>query len=269
MGTVSMKRLLLFLQYALSGLLSTCLFCACTNGTAAELLRTYDDPFDDTPIAVSYAREYTVFLSWQEDEAADEYVLLRADDDGRYAFRELYRGTGVSFNDVLPCTQEQTRLLYRLDKTRGNRTFFGSKYACAVSSGTLQDLYECNDVSDRATELVTTCLATMPCSQFAYNGKAFYDEDWYYVSLKPLRSAYFTLTQTDSSPSGTNTDFVFMQEGGLRSVVANGVKFKVENTSLVTKNIRFKIMPDLTRVFSGAAGARVLAYRLEVGEETP
>ena len=264
-----MKRGLGFFQCVLTGLFSFCLFCSCTNGNAYDLLRDYDDPFDETPLAVSYVKEYTVYLSWHEDSVTDEYVLLRSFDDGKYAFKEIYRGLETSFTDNLSSTQEQVRLLYRLDKRRGNRVFNGSEYACAVSSGTLHDLYKENNVPSHATELITTCLSTMPCSQFAYNGKAFYDEDWYYVSLKPLRSAYFTLTQTDSTPSGTNTDFVFMQEGGLRSVLANGVKFKVENTSLVTKNIRFKIMPDLTRVFSGAAGARVLAYRLEVGEETP
>lgn len=264
-----MKRSLFFLQCVLTGLLICSLFFSCTNGNAYDLLRDYDDPFDETPLAVSYAKEYTVYLSWHEDSVADEYVLLRALDDGKYAFKEIYRGLGTSFTDRLSSTQDQARLLYRLDKRRGNRIFNGSEYACAVSSGTLNDLYEDNNMPSKATELVTTCLATMPCSIFAYNGNSFYDEDWYYVSLKPLRSAYFTLTQTDSTPSGTNSDFVFMQEGGLRSVVANGVKFKIENTSLVTKNIRFKIMPDLTQVFSGAAGARVLAYRLEVGEETP
>ena len=256
--------------YCMSAMLLFCLsLSSCPNGSAADFLRGYDDPFDDTPTATSYTREYTVFLSWKEDEAADEYILLRAPDDGKYAFCELYRGTFTSFSDTLHSAQDQERLLYRLDKRRGSRTFCGSEYACAVASGTLRDLHEDNDVSGRATEIVTACEATMPCSLFAYDGRAFYDEDWYSVSLKPLRTAYFTLTQTDSTPEGTETDFVFVQEGGIRMPIASGIKFKIENTSLETRRVRFKIMPDLTRVFSGAAGARVLAYRLEAGEETP
>lgn len=84
-----MRRVMSFALCSATVFLYCLLLSACPNGNASELLRSYDDPFDDTPVAVSYAKEYKVFLSWRKDSVADEYILLRADDDGKYSFMEI------------------------------------------------------------------------------------------------------------------------------------------------------------------------------------
>ena len=126
---------------------------SCTNGDISELLRSYDDPFDETPAIDCYSSPYTVRLSWQEDECADKFILLRASDHGLYSFTEIYRGTGTTYKDSFSGMESCDRYLYRLDKTRGSRTFTGSTYAYAVSSISGNDSHENNNEPTSATEL--------------------------------------------------------------------------------------------------------------------
>ena len=241
---------------------------SCTNGDFSELLRSYDDPFDETTAADCYTQSCTVKLSWSSDECADTFILMRAVDDGTENFRQIYSGTGTSYSDEFYLPDDQKRFIYRLDKTRGNRRFNGSECVCAVVSATLHDTHEPNNTIEKAIELERIINATMPCSQFNYKGKSFGDEDWYYIRLKPLCTASILFIQAGNNNSVPECDFMYMEQGGEIKPLWHNDKFTVSNTSLVSRNIYFKIMPDMTKLFSGSAGTAVPAYTLQVTEES-
>ena len=237
---------------------------SCTNGDISELLRSYDDPFDETPAIDCYSSPYTVRLSWQEDECADKFILLRAADNGLYTFTEIYRGLETTYEDNFSGMESCDRYLYRLDKTRGSRTFTGSTYAYAVSSISGNDSHENNNEPTSATELEISISATMPCSRFFWRGTVSYDVDWYYVYVPAQRTATILLEQTDSSTNtaSADTDFIWMEEGGTWEYVANSTPFKVINRDLKGRIIRFRISPNIGQIFPSTAGTRVLSYSL-------
>lgn len=239
---------------------------SCTNGDFSELLRSYDDPSDDTPNAACYREPCTVRLSWDGDECADRFFLMRAEDDGTENFVQIYSGKETSYTDRFYQTDDQKRYVYRLDKTRGNRRFKGSASTCAVVSMTLHDNHEPNDNIENAVELERIITATMPCSQFKYRGRSYGDEDWYYVRLNPLCTAMITFTQPELNIGVQNTDFLYMELGGSSRTISNGDKILLENTEFNSRNIYFKIVPNIAKKFSSSAGAEVLTYRLELSE---
>lgn len=243
------------------------LLCSCANGNISELLRSYDDPADDTPDATCYEREYTISLKWKSDPCADTFILMRADDDGAEHFEKVYSGTATKYEDTFSPLDDQRRVLYRLDKVRGKKRFCGSDCACAVVSATLHDLHEPNGTMEQAAELERIITATMPCSQFRYKSRAYGDEDWYFIRLKPLATADILFLQTGADTTSADTDFLYMQLGGTAEVLKHNQKFTVTNTDFVTKNIYFKVMPDIPRIFAGTAGASVPSYRMELCEE--
>ena len=240
---------------------------SCANGDISELLRSYDDPSDDTPAARCYEQAHTVSLTWRPDPCADTFILMRAEDDGAEVFEEVYSGGATKYTDTFPPTDDQRRVLYRLDKVRGTKLFKGSDCACAVVSATLHDLHEPDGTAEQAVELERIITATMPCSQFRYKGRAFGDEDWFYIRLKPLCRAYIEFVQLDIDSSVPDTCFLLTEQGGLPQDVANRSKIVVENSTLASRCIYFKICPDLNKLFSGVPGASVPAYRMELSEE--
>ena len=96
---------------------------SCSNFIASELFRTYDDPSDVTPNVDSFREEGVIYIDWQEDKAADSYVLLRAEDGRNLRYEEVYCGNGFSYVDR-DC-EVTKKYLYLLGKTRGQRLFLG------------------------------------------------------------------------------------------------------------------------------------------------
>ena len=248
-------------------LLFPLVFSSCSNGDVSELFRSYDDPYDETPAADCYSVPCVVKLSWGYDECADTYALLRAGDDGTETFTEIYSGTASSYADTFTANDDQRRVLYRLDKTRGNRRLEGSDCACAVVSARQNDLNEPNGSPGTATEMLRIITATMPCGQFIYRDRAVEDEDWYYIRLKPLCKAYVEFSQLDIDSSVAETCFLFAEQGGLPREVGNRTKIVIENTELHDRRVCFRIYPDMGKLFGGVPGSAVPAYRMELSEE--
>ena len=213
-----------------------------------------------------YTQACTIKLFWQSDECADKYILMRAEDDGAENFRQIYSGTETSFTDRFLITDDQKRFLYRLDKTRGSRKFNGLDCTCAVVSAILHDTHEPNDTVNNAIEFERIINATMPCSQFKYKGRAYGDEDWYYIRLNPLCKARILFNQTGLNAGVQNTDFLYMELGGASITITDGNKIAIENSELVSRNIYFKVFPNVAKKFSGSAGSEVMSYRLELSE---
>ena len=255
--------------------LACMLLAACPNQNFDAVMRTYSDPFDDTPTAESYLDMYAVRLGWQEDDAADEFILCRAPDDGGYGFEAVYRGTGTCYTDRFSESEEGERYIYRLDKRRGERVFTGSGYALAVSCMAVDDRYEENDTEDRATWLDVDIDAVMPCCRYVHGDTTAYDPDWYYVTLMPHRRAYVVLEQTgygsDTAVLSTDdeTDFIYMTEAGKWEPVRNKTAFVVDNPTHGLKDVKFKIYPDTAKVIPTSPGFAVLAYRLSLREVVP
>lgn len=247
-------------------LLFSCISCA--NGDVSELLRRYDDPTDDTPQADCYSQAYSLRLSWDSDECADRYILMRAEDDGAENFMPVYSGNDSSYTDIFSMPDDQKRYLYRLDKIRGNRRFKGSDCACTVISATLNDIHEPNNTLENAVELERTIDATMPCSQFNYKERCYGDEDWYFIRLKPLCTASILFCQAGKGNSSSDSDFLYMVQGSQIKPIYHNEKFTVTNPSYSTRNIYFKILPDISKIFAGTEGAAVPAYTMTVIEET-
>ena len=243
------------------------LYTSCTNGDFSELLRSYDDPSDDTPNAACYREPCTVRLSWNEDECADRFILMRAEDDGAENFVQVYSGKDTTFTDRFYQTDDQKRYVYRLDKTRGSKRFKGSVSTCAVVSMTLHDTHEPNDNIENAVELERIITATMPCSQFNYSGRCFSDEDWYYIRLKPQCIASILFCQSGKGSTVSDSDFMYMEYGGEIKSLQHNEKFTVTNSSFTTKNIYFKILPDIAKIFAGTQGAEVPSYTITLTEE--
>lgn len=242
-------------------------FLSCVNGNTDELLRSYDDPSDDTPRAELYTKELSVNIAWDPDSCADKFILMSAEDDGTMNFTEVYSGKANSYEDVFSADCDNKRFLYRLDKIRGKMRFNGTDCACAVASETLKDMYEPNDTADKAVELERVIKATMPCCLFDIGGRSFRDEDWYYVSLKPRSTVKILFEQSGQKIDLAETDFMFTQQGESAVVLKHNEKFCIRNDSFTAKNIYFKIMPNIQRIFAGNPGATVLEYTISVKEE--
>ena len=191
---------------------------------------------------------------------------MRAEDDGAENFVQVYSGKDTTFTDRFYQTDDQKRYVYRLDKTRGSKRFKGSVSACAVVSMTLHDTHEPNDNIENAVELERIITATMPCSQFKSNNKSYADTDWYFIRLQPMSTAMITFTQPGLNAGVQNTDFLYMELGGTPQTISSGDKILVENSEFNTKNVYFKITPNIAKKFSGSVGAEVLSYRLELSE---
>ena len=248
---------------------SAMLLCAfflggCRNALSDIVLRTTDDPFQDVARAECFKKVNTIYLSWKEDEGADEFVLMRSDDSATPVFSVVYRGTGTEYTDSFTSLMvTNDRFLYRLDKIRGSKLFYGKKYTYAVRSGRLlSDAYENNDTRETATYLEGDCIATMPCYKFR-DGTLLSDEDWYYVSVPPRRTAYVTLFEREISEKAVTHFRYLIDDSGVDGAISNRTGFSVKNTGYGTQHIRFKIYADIVLLWgSSASGSAPLSYEI-------
>ena len=163
-------------------------FFSCYNNAFNEILfRTADDPFDDVPATDSLTTEHTVYLSWKEDDAADNFYLMRSFDAISLDWICVYEGKSTSYTDTNLIDNE--KYIYRLDKTRGAKCFEGKKYGYGWSSGTIIDYCESNDVPEDAAFLEYDRICNLPCVGFVTDNKEILDEDWFYVTVPPMRQA--------------------------------------------------------------------------------
>ncbi|WP_297644906.1 hypothetical protein, partial [uncultured Treponema sp.] len=161
-------------------------FFSCYNNAFNEILfRTTDDPFDDVPATDSLTTEHTVYLSWKEDDAADSFYLMRSFDAISLDWTCIYEGKSTSYTDTGLIDNE--KYIYRLDKTRGSKCFEGEKYGYGWSSGTIRDCCESNDAPENAAFLEYDRICNLPCVGFVTDNKEILDEDWFYVTVPPMR----------------------------------------------------------------------------------
>ena len=247
-------------------------FGGCRNALSDILLRTTDDPFQDVALAESFKKTNTIYLSWKEDEGADEFVLMRSDDIATPIFSVVYRGTETAYTDSFTSMMvTNDRFLYRLDKIRGSELFYGKKYTYAVRSGSLlSDAYESNDTKETATYLEGDCIATMPCYKFTDETRLV-DEDWYYVRVPPCRTAFVSLVETSITPATEKlTHFRYLiDNSGIDAAIGNTTAFGIENTGYETRILRFKVYADMALVLLSkeySSGSAPLSYKISLSK---
>lgn len=256
-------RTLLFL------LASIFLASSCSQNEFDDLLfRTAEDPFCDTPEADSLSLEHTVYLSWKEDDAADNFYLMRSFDAISLDWICVYEGKSTSYTDTNLIDNE--KYIYRLDKTRGAKCFEGKKYGYGWSSGTIRDYCESNDVPEDAAFLEYDRICNLPCVGFVTDNKEILDEDWFYVTVPPMRQADIIVGQHNltNTTLGAETNLRIQLSGLESQSVRHQVAYQIQNSSYETKNFYFKVFPERTSLSSGNSFCTVIEYTVSLNQIT-
>lgn len=238
-------------------LLSELLFVLCilgcnTNVFQDELFRTTRDPIDEIPSIDSLSRERTISLSWNEDNGADLFRLMRAADNNNLIFKCVYEGTELNYIDNN--LKDNERYIYRLDKIRGEKIFRGKNYAFGYSSVCTEDDCEPNNSKTNATLLDYDLTCNLPCVSYITNNKSDIDCDWFYVIIPPYKNVEIIITQKGLQDNSLHPEtYLYLQvdKQTCEKVVQAGA-YILSNSGYESKKVFFKIYPETTKVFSSS-----------------
>lgn len=235
------------------------LFTSCHDNAFDEMLfRNTSDPFYDVPDADSLSREHTVHLSWEEDDAADSFCLMRSFDTVPLSWSCVYEGTATSYTDErLP---DKDLYVYRLDKIRGSKYFEGKEYAYGFSLDGRNDCFENNDRDALATNYKSPMSCTLPCVRFNTNNKTLMDEDWFSINLEPYQSAHIVFRQTNFTKPDSSTYLKYQELGKESESIISGHAKVISNSSLEPQTLFFKVYPETTGLISGSNGIALIQY---------
>ena len=219
------------------------LAAGCSPSLLPELGRLSRDPAVSAPLVRSLDRELRIEVSWDEDPAAEEYVLERVEDALAGAFSVVYCGTGTSYADT-DC-RNHCRYLYRLSKSRGSRLFGPSAAVLGVACDTCRDELEPNDGGPQATALgdfqLRANLFYYRATPALYPGQQLQDEDWYWLQVPPQRVANLLITQVGLPPGSEHT-YVYLYRKATTPVrVVNNQLVTLANPSPEPQRIAFKL----------------------------
>ena len=243
------------------------LLISCSNNTFEEILfRSNEDPFYETLITDSLSLENTVFLKWREDENADGFFLMKADDKSNLVFKCIYEGRETAYTDTAVLTD--CRYVYRLDKKRGNKYFEGKAYSYGYGCQTRNDLYENNDTEENAALLDNDLICNLPCVQYITEGVLQIDADWFYLPIPPRRTAEILVSQKglSNTAKGTTTSLMFQERGKTSEQIKEKTALCISNSTNRTENFYFKIFPDSTNLFTESSGTAVFEYTVSLSQ---
>ena len=242
-------------------LLSPVFITSCCNNVFADiLLRTYDDPFDEAPDADWFSEEKKIFISWTKDEGADEYILFRAEDSLSPQYEQIYRGKGLSFTDTLSNgLNVNQRYLYKLDKTRGRKTFYGQKKAYAYCCDRSRDIYD-NNTEEKMIKLTSDIDSLNLYYGRFCDGTVIYEEDFFYVVIPPHRQAELVLERI--SPASSTTNYINYRDKGLPEQTFPPNALQLENRTS-EEQVR-KIMLCLDSTCVTGAGLYIVTYNFSL-----
>ncbi len=228
------------LRWTVVPALSLALAC-CGDGLLDQMGRVLADPTPVTPHVASFESEYRIGVSWEPDEAAEKYVLEKADDAANPVYSVIYRGTATSFLDS-DCA-DQRRYLYRLSKTRGDRLFGPSGHTVGIGSAACRDQLEPNDEESGATTLEYDRAANLYFYR-SCDGAIVQDTDWYAVSVPPRRKANIVVTQNGLVGGAVDTFMYFYLKGSVPEVIVNNEAIPIANPAYETRIFLFRISPN-------------------------
>ncbi len=232
-------------------------FMSCYNNAFDEILfRTTEDPFDEAPAADSMKEEHKVFLSWTEDAACDEYILMRASDSLILDFKEVYSGTGNSFVDT--DTEENALYIYRLDKIRGKKRFTGKSYGYGWWSDCRRDACEPNDEESESVWLKYQKDCNLAFVRYSDGKTAYRDTDWFYVYIPAQRCAEIAIFQ-EGCDDRTETDLEIIVLGKNSHTLIHGDAVQIQNETYEDGYYYFKIQPKISAL-PGKSGSTAIEY---------
>lgn len=242
-------------------LLLICFIAGCSNGLLDELQRPAGDPVIIEPRVISFESENTITISWDEDSAADSYILYCAEDATVPDFSVVYQGTDTEFQHENRSTG--IRYLYRLSKMRGSKEFGPSESVLGVGSNTIYDAHEPNNSRDDAVFLEYQIDANIYYFR-ADGGQSISDEDWYFVEIPPQRTANITVDSLGTPNYIASGDVQFYREGYVPQDITVGGTHSIANTGYETAEFRFRITPKPSEFVASppAGGGTVKYYRL-------
>jgi hypothetical protein len=230
-------------------LITACI--SCSSPMHGMLSRTTDDPFFDVPQARSFVNDYTIDLGWKKDPAADEYILYRSRDDLAPRYEAVYRGGALEYHDCFKVDNEGERYLYRLVKRRGGKVFgdlvTNGRCALGVVSGDHIDVFEPNDLRTRATALNDEKLYANGYFFLSntFDNVSFYDEDWFYVVLRPKWKAQIVLDDLEAPPHSTIQHFKIIKYQFGTEIIASDSNFEISNPGNEEAVCYFRVSPDV------------------------
>ncbi len=243
------------------------LICSCGGGLLTDMSRTLADPAIAVPTVTSFVSENRIDVSWSSDPGADRYMLERALDAVTPVFTIVYEGTNTNYSDA-GCA-DQARLLYRLTKERGSRSFGPSDVTLGIASAVCHDAQEPDDTESQAALLESTLQANLfyYTTNFQQHNAPLVeqDADWYAVDVPANSTANIVVTQNfPALPQGTvNAWMFFYLKGQFENEVINSQLIPVANYSNAKTTFFFKIRPNQVK-FPANGGGTLVNYDVKL-----
>ncbi|MBP5402933.1 MAG: hypothetical protein J6Y36_07240 [Treponema sp.] len=239
----------------------SCMICtlctSCENPIGDVMLRTYRDPFDAAPVVDSMRDEEKIYISWDKDEACDEYILLRAEDSVTPRFDEIYRGTDLSFIDSGLSVNK--KYLYRLDKVRGKVHFISEKKGYGFCSPKRRDVFD-NHTKQNALFL-NPCVSNLNIYIAIFSdGHVMYEEDWFYIRVPARSVSTIVVSQKDPITNIPLIDYL-VEANQFQNVDQS---FAITNDKMIDQFIPFKL-----RVNSTPSAPDIVTYNIGVTDTKP
>jgi len=227
--------------------------------------RTRPMPKDAVPTVNSFRSDGNIHITWEFDEGADSYILMRSFDNPPSSkiddFVKVYEGTDLQYLDTNVNAQRDERYVYKLYKKRNGIIHTGTdRFALGVAVITQEDKHEPNNLETQATLLETFRIGNIYCYGYSLPNTILEDIDWYRVSIPPGKVVNIGLQYSQSSYSG----FFRLYIPYLDTLnIINNVAFQVRNDENVQKDVTFAIIPDKTKFLTGSGtGGQVIGYTI-------
>jgi len=251
-----------------SGFIILITLSGCNSGMYDMLHRSMDDPKINNPMVESFAESNAIFVKWEYDEGADEYILERAQDSQVLKYITVYHGSGTEYADR--GLENETRYVYRLWKRRGTEMFGPSSGSLGVSSMVSRDVYR-NDTMETALRLETIDYIANIYYYRTYGGLEIMDEDWYYIEIPALRKASVIVNDSKVAEQNRPTHFECYEYAREAFSVVHLFDFWIINNEMNTMKYYFKLYPSKMQ-FVGTgipAGGDIVRYTISIGSIVP
>ena len=231
------------------------LFTSCEGEGKFEkiLFRTWDDPFDEQPVLALITPDGEnpyVHISWSRDEGADDVIVKRAEDSQNPEFEVVCKTTGqdgfLEFSDKN--LQSNKKYIYKIDKTRGKRSFDSKKLSHIFIDTELILRSEYSNISKTsAKELSSVVAGKLYAIRYDCDNLVQRNENWFKIRVGAGHKASYTFNLTETEiVNGVETQVKLFIDG--RSIngerLKQGETFEIENLDGVDKEYYFKLFLD-------------------------
>lgn len=232
----------------------------CSGGLFGELGERVGTPEVVAPTIRSFAVEGRITASWEQDGAADTYLLYRDEVPAPTTPTVIYRGRASRYEDSE--VEVNRNYYYRLAKQRGERVFGPSRYVYAVTSNVRWEASEPNDEVGTAAAFSHGVQGSL----YAFRdglGNRIIDVDWYRIEVGPFRRT--TMQFTDYRNLPTANSVVVVVRGEREVPVNSGDSIAIDNYSNRTRSMYFRVTIDPAEFFVRVgSGGGVGSYRINL-----